>query len=68
MDRECKSCMWWERQPGQATGLCRYGPPRVLPAAMMAPWPTTRAKDWCGEFVDTRPPQDGPEELEVIGV
>jgi hypothetical protein len=54
--RLCEDCQFWEALR-KDKGQCRRYPPRFDPypeADATGIWPTTRAEDWCGEFVELR--------------
>lgn len=56
----CTNCKFWDPTGVGDTndppllGLCRLSPPSAVvfgrQVAVSGGWPTTRAKDWCGEF------------------
>ena len=79
MDRECKSCVFWDSEGDE--GVCRFNPP-VLAGTMAqalegiqpddAVWPRTLANEWCGSYVSSiaeKTPAQKPDKLiREIGV
>ncbi len=54
-DRDCSTCMFWERVGTRDRGECRRNAPRAqiagfdLDVEIKAFWPMTEATDWCGQ-------------------
>lgn len=69
---KCEDCKWWDGTGYQlGCGRCRRYPPTFETNGMTTPegsmydigsspeWPTTNAKDWCGEFGQQEERGDG---------
>jgi hypothetical protein len=55
---QCENCRWWDpasTEPGD--GLCRRASP--VRVGIHGCWPTTRYRDWCGEFQEKPAPKAG---------